>query len=53
MLRAAKDKPNADRCASVWLIKRFIYKEAISKFVKRDAEIPEGAYLADYACNLR
>jgi len=32
-----------DRCASAWLIKRFIDKEAIFEFVSKDSEIPKGA----------
>ena len=38
-----REKPHVDRCASVWLIKRFIDVEAVFRFVSREAEIPKGA----------
>ena len=43
MLWVTRHKPHVDRCASAWLIKRFIDKEAVFKFVERDSEIPKGA----------
>jgi hypothetical protein len=32
-----------DRCASAWLIKRFIDKDATFQFVTKEQEIPKGA----------
>lgn len=43
MLWATRHQPHVDRCASAWLIKRFIDKEAVFEFVGRDSEIPKGA----------
>jgi len=38
-----REKPHVDRCASAWLIKRFIDKEAVFQFITREADIPKGA----------
>jgi hypothetical protein len=38
-----RQKPHVDRCASAWLIKRFIDKDAVFKFVTKEQEVPEGA----------
>jgi hypothetical protein len=38
-----REKPHVDRCASAWLVKRFIDKEAVFQFISREANIPEGA----------
>jgi len=43
MLWVTRHKPHVDRCASAWLIKRFIDKEAIFEFVSKNSEIPKGA----------
>jgi hypothetical protein len=43
MLWVTRHRPRVDRCASAWLIKRFIDKEAIFEFVSKDSEIPKGA----------
>jgi hypothetical protein len=43
MLWVTRHKPHVDRCASAWLIKRFIDKEAVFEFVERESEIPKGA----------
>lgn len=43
MLWLTREKPHVDRCASAWLIKRFIDKDAVFQFVSREAEIPRGA----------
>jgi len=43
VLWVTRHKPHVDRCASAWLIKRFIDKEAVFEFMERDSEIPEGA----------
>jgi len=43
MLWVTRHRLHVDRCASVWLIKRFIDKEANFEFVSKDSEIPEGA----------
>ena len=43
MLWVTRHRPHFDRCASIWLIKTFIDKEAVFEFVSRNAEIPEGA----------
>jgi len=43
MLWVTRHRPHVYRCASAWLIKRFIDKEAIFEFVSRDSEIPKGA----------
>jgi hypothetical protein len=38
-----RHEPHFDRCASIWLIKTFIDKDAVFEFVSRDSEIPEDA----------
>lgn len=38
-----RKKPHVDRCASSWLIKKFIDKDATFEFIERDGPIPEGA----------
>jgi len=43
MLWVTRQKPHVDRCASAWLIKRFIDKEAVFEFVSKKSEIPKGA----------
>jgi hypothetical protein len=42
MLWVTRTKPHVDRCASAWIIKRFIGKDAKSKFISKDDPIPEG-----------
>ena len=34
---------HVDRCASLWLIKTFIDKEAVFEFISRETAIPQGA----------
>ena len=43
MLWVTRHNPHVDRCASAWLIKRFIDKEARFAFVSKDDPIPNGA----------
>jgi len=43
MLWVTRRRPHVDRCASAWLIKRFIDKDAVFEFLTKDQEIPEGA----------
>lgn len=43
VLWVTRHKPHVDRCASAWLIKRFIDKEAVFEFVSRESEMPKGA----------
>lgn len=43
MLWATRHKPHVDRCASAWLIMRFIDKEAVFEFITKEAEMPKGA----------
>ena len=43
MLWVTRHNPHVDRCASAWLIKRFIDKEARFTFVSKDDPIPNGA----------
>jgi len=43
MLWVTRTKPHVDRCASAWVIKRFIDKDAEFEFISRDDLIPEGA----------
>jgi hypothetical protein len=38
-----RHEPHVDRCASIWLIKTFIDKEAVFDFISRDSEIPRDA----------
>jgi len=43
MLWVTRHNPHVDRCASTWLIKRFIDKKARFAFISKDDPIPEGA----------
>jgi hypothetical protein len=43
MLWVTRHEPHVDRCASIWLIKNFIDKDAVFKFISRDSEIPKDA----------
>ena len=43
MLWVTRHKPHVDRCASTWLIKRFIDKEARFEFISAEDQIPNGA----------
>ena len=43
MLWVTRHNPHVDRCASAWLIKRFIDKKARFAFISKDDPIPEGA----------
>ena len=43
MLWVTRHNPHVDRCASAWLIKRFIDKEAKFTFVSKDDPIPKSA----------
>jgi len=43
MLLITRQKSYVDRCASAWLIKRFIDKQANFQFIAKDNEIPKGA----------
>lgn len=38
-----RHNPHVDRCASIWLIKTFIDKDAVFGFISREDPIPEGA----------
>ncbi|RDE12700.1 MAG: hypothetical protein C4K49_09870, partial [Candidatus Thorarchaeota archaeon] len=38
-----RNKPHVDRCASAWLIKRFIDEGARFSFISRDDPIPKGS----------
>lgn len=38
-----RKNPHVDRCASAWLIKRFIDKDASFGFISKDDPIPKGA----------
>jgi hypothetical protein len=42
-LWVTRTKPHVDRCASAWLIKRFIDKNAEFKFVYKEDPIPRNA----------
>ena len=42
MLWVTRQKPHVDRCASAWLIKRFVDKDAIFQLITREQEIPRG-----------
>jgi len=39
-----RHEPHFDRCASIWLIKTFIDREAVFDFISEDMEIPQGAW---------
>jgi len=43
MLWVTRHNPHVDRCASAWLIKRFIDKKAKFAFISKDDPIPKGA----------
>jgi hypothetical protein len=43
VLWVTRQKPHVDRCASAWLIKRFIDKDAVFEFITEEQEIPKGA----------
>jgi len=43
MLWVTHHKPHVDRCASAWLIKRFIDKDAKFEFISKDDPIPHDA----------
>ncbi len=43
MLWVTRHEPHVDRCASAWLIKNFIDREAVFEFISRESPIPEGA----------
>ena len=43
MLWVTRHKPHVDRCASAWLIKRFIDRDAEFKFISKDDPIPQNA----------
>ena len=43
MLWVTRHKPHVDRCASAWLIKRFIDKDAVFEFVSKEQGIPVNA----------
>ena len=37
-----RHNPHVDRCASLWLIKTFIDREAVFEFISNETPIPEG-----------
>jgi len=43
MLWVTRKNPHVDRCASSWLIKVFIDKDAAFEFIEREDLVPEGA----------
>ncbi|WXG44558.1 MAG: chromate resistance protein ChrB domain-containing protein [Promethearchaeati archaeon SRVP18_Atabeyarchaeia-1] len=43
MLWVTRKQPHVDRCASAWLIRRWIDKEAEFEFISRDEPIPKGS----------
>jgi hypothetical protein len=43
MLWVTRSKPHVDRCASAWLIKKFIDNEARFEFISKEDPIPKGA----------
>jgi len=43
MLWVTRKSPHVDRCASAWLIKRFIDREATFGFIERNDPVPKGA----------
>jgi hypothetical protein len=43
MLWVTRTKPHVDRCASAWVIKRFIDRDAKFKFISKNDPIPEDA----------
>ena len=38
-----RHNPHVDRCASIWLIKAFIDRDAVFEFISREDHIPEEA----------
>jgi hypothetical protein len=42
MLWVTRHNPHVDRCASAWLIKRFVDKKARFTFISKDDPIPKG-----------
>ena len=38
-----RHEPHVDRCASAWLIKKFIDREALFEFISKESPIPKGA----------
>jgi hypothetical protein len=42
VLWVTRQKPHVDRCASAWLIKRFIDRGAVFEFITKEQEIPKG-----------
>lgn len=43
MLWVTRHEPHVDRCASAWLIKNFIDREALFEFISKESPIPKGA----------
>ena len=43
MLWVTRHEPHVDRCASAWLIRNFIDKEAVFEFISKESPIPKGA----------
>ena len=43
MLWVTRHEPHVDRCASAWLIKNFIDRQALFEFISKDSPIPKGA----------
>lgn len=43
LLWVTRHEPHVDRCASAWLIKNFIDKEALFEFISKESPIPKGA----------
>ena len=43
MLWVTRHEPHLDRCASAWLIKRFIDLDAVFEFIDRGDPVPSGA----------
>jgi len=43
MLWVTRHKPHVDRCASAWLIKRFIDREARFDFISKEDPFPKGS----------
>ncbi len=43
MLWVTRHEPHVDRCASAWLIRNFIDKEAVFEFVSKESPIPKDA----------
>jgi hypothetical protein len=43
LLWVTRHEPHVDRCASAWLIKNFIDRDALFEFISKDSPIPKGA----------